>query len=112
MIVKAKTALVKKTQTQSFYDRIAEVHNFALKINGYRASVAKFLRSLEGWTRLNRIERVTLRLSESDAGRSRAPGGQRVSCTMAISTFYLPRREAGSVAIAASDVKQAGPALP
>lgn len=37
----------KKTRTQSFYDRIAEIHNFTLKINGYRASVAKFLRSLD-----------------------------------------------------------------
>src|SRR5687767_7308395 len=34
------------TQTQSFYDRIAEVHNLALKVNGYRRSVAKYLRSL------------------------------------------------------------------
>lgn len=37
----------KKDKTQSFYDRIADVHNFALKINGYRASVAKYLRSLD-----------------------------------------------------------------
>src|SRR5688572_19647967 len=36
-----------KTKTQSFYDRIADVHNLALKINGYRSSVAKYLRSLE-----------------------------------------------------------------
>src|SRR5687768_17152032 len=34
------------TQTQSFYDRIAEVHNLALKVNGYRRSVANYLRSL------------------------------------------------------------------
>ena len=45
--MKAKRALVKKTQTQSFYDRIADVHNVALKINGYRASVAKYLSSLD-----------------------------------------------------------------
>lgn len=37
----------KKTRTQNFYDRIAEIHNLALKVNGYRASVAKFLRSLD-----------------------------------------------------------------
>ncbi|MGQ0542747.1 MAG: class I SAM-dependent methyltransferase [Blastocatellia bacterium] len=37
----------RKTKTQSFYDRIAEVHNLALKLNGYRASVAKYLRSLD-----------------------------------------------------------------
>ena len=37
----------RKTKTQSFYDRIAEVHNITLKLNGYRASVAKFLRSLD-----------------------------------------------------------------
>lgn len=37
----------RKTNTQGFYDRIADVHNVALKINGYRASVAKYLRSLK-----------------------------------------------------------------
>lgn len=37
----------RKTKTQTFYDRIAEIHNLTLKINGYRASVAKFLRSLD-----------------------------------------------------------------
>ncbi|MFN6962697.1 MAG: class I SAM-dependent methyltransferase [Pyrinomonadaceae bacterium] len=37
----------KKSKTQNFYDRIAEVHNFAMKLNGYRTSVAKYLRSLE-----------------------------------------------------------------
>ena len=36
-----------KTKTQSFYDRIADVHNLALKVNGYRSSVAKYLRSLD-----------------------------------------------------------------
>ncbi|MFL6469068.1 MAG: class I SAM-dependent methyltransferase [Pyrinomonadaceae bacterium] len=36
-----------KTKTQSFYDRIAEIHNITLKLNGYRASVAKFLHSLD-----------------------------------------------------------------
>ncbi|HVF30817.1 MAG TPA: class I SAM-dependent methyltransferase [Pyrinomonadaceae bacterium] len=34
-------------KTQSFYDRIADVHNLALKVNGYRKSVAKYLRSLD-----------------------------------------------------------------
>ncbi|MGD9562214.1 MAG: class I SAM-dependent methyltransferase [Pyrinomonadaceae bacterium] len=43
--MKAKAA--KKSKTQTFYDRIAEVHNLALKVNGYRASVAKYLRSLD-----------------------------------------------------------------
>ena len=42
MAKKAATA-----KTQSFYDKIADVHNLALKINGYRASVAKYLRSLD-----------------------------------------------------------------
>lgn len=37
----------RKTKTQSFYDRIAEVHNITLKLNGYRQSVSKFLRSLD-----------------------------------------------------------------
>jgi ubiquinone/menaquinone biosynthesis C-methylase UbiE len=45
--MKAKKAAVAKTKTQSFYDRIADVHNLALRINGYRASVAKYLRSLD-----------------------------------------------------------------
>lgn len=35
-----------KNKTQKFYDRIADVHNLALKINGYRASAAKCFRSL------------------------------------------------------------------
>jgi ubiquinone/menaquinone biosynthesis C-methylase UbiE len=43
-----KKAAVKPTttKTQSFYDRIADVHNIALKMNGYRSSVTKYLRSL------------------------------------------------------------------
>jgi ubiquinone/menaquinone biosynthesis C-methylase UbiE len=40
----AKPRLAK---TQTFYDRIAEVHNLTLKLNGYRVSVAKFLHSLD-----------------------------------------------------------------
>jgi ubiquinone/menaquinone biosynthesis C-methylase UbiE len=36
-----------KTKTQTFYDRIADVQNLAMKVNGYRASVEKFLRSLD-----------------------------------------------------------------
>lgn len=43
----ARNGHAAKTKTQNFYDRIAEVHNFAMKLNGYRASVAKYLRSLE-----------------------------------------------------------------
>ncbi|MGI8494530.1 MAG: class I SAM-dependent methyltransferase [Pyrinomonadaceae bacterium] len=35
------------TKTQIFYDRIADVHNLAMKINGYSDSVAKYLRSLD-----------------------------------------------------------------
>lgn len=37
----------KKSRTQNFYDQIADVHNLALKVNGYRKSVEKFLRSLD-----------------------------------------------------------------
>jgi ubiquinone/menaquinone biosynthesis C-methylase UbiE len=33
-------------KTKNFYDRIADVHNLALKLNGYKDSVAKFLKSL------------------------------------------------------------------
>ena len=35
------------TKTQGLYDRIADVQNLAMKVNGYRASVAKFLKSLD-----------------------------------------------------------------
>ena len=43
----ARKRLEAKSKTQNFYDRIADVHNLALKLNGYRESVAKYLRSLE-----------------------------------------------------------------
>lgn len=36
-----------ENKTQNFYDRIADVHNLAMKVNGYRASVAKYLLSLD-----------------------------------------------------------------
>lgn len=39
--------LQKVKKTQSFYDRIADVHNLMMKINGYRAAAANFLRSLD-----------------------------------------------------------------
>ena len=35
-----------ETKTQTFYDRIADVHNLAMKVNGYRSSVANYLTSL------------------------------------------------------------------
>ncbi len=38
---------ISKHTTQTFYDRIADVHNLAMKINGYRSSVAKYLESLD-----------------------------------------------------------------
>jgi ubiquinone/menaquinone biosynthesis C-methylase UbiE len=41
-----RTGTNPKIETQTFYDRIADVHNIALKLNGYRASVAKYLASL------------------------------------------------------------------
>jgi ubiquinone/menaquinone biosynthesis C-methylase UbiE len=37
---------VSKTKTQSFYDGVADIHNLVFKINGYRDSVSKYLRSL------------------------------------------------------------------
>ena len=43
----AQKAKKSKSKTQNFYDRIADVQNLAMKVNGYRASVAKFLRSLD-----------------------------------------------------------------
>jgi ubiquinone/menaquinone biosynthesis C-methylase UbiE len=39
--------MAEETKTQTFYDRIADVHNLAMKINGYRSSVAKYLESLD-----------------------------------------------------------------
>src|SRR3954469_6272200 len=39
---KASTA-----KTQGLYDRIADVHNLAMKVNGYQRSVAKYIRSLK-----------------------------------------------------------------
>ena len=41
------TVSEQKQSTQGLYDRIADVQNLAMKVNGYRASVAKFLRSLD-----------------------------------------------------------------
>ena len=37
---------IKQSKTQNFYDRIADVHNLILRVNGYRNSVAKYLTSL------------------------------------------------------------------
>ena len=34
-------------KARTFYDRIADVHNVALKLNGYRESVARYLKSLD-----------------------------------------------------------------
>jgi len=36
-----------KAKTQGLYDRIADVHNLAMRVNGYQRSVAKYLRSLD-----------------------------------------------------------------
>ena len=41
------TETTQESKTQNFYDRIADVHNLAMKVNGYRSSVAKFLESLD-----------------------------------------------------------------
>lgn len=54
--MKKAAAKPPKTKTQSFYDRIADVHNVALKMNGYRSSVTKYLRSLD--LNLNETSRV------------------------------------------------------
>ena len=43
----AKGSQKEATKTQGFYDRIADVHNLALKVNGYRKSVANYLSSLD-----------------------------------------------------------------
>ena len=35
----------KRSRTQSLYDRIADIHNLAMKVNGYQRSIASYLRS-------------------------------------------------------------------
>ena len=35
-----------KSKTQKFYDRIADVHNLIMQVNGYQNSIAKYLRSI------------------------------------------------------------------
>ncbi len=42
-----KPGPVVKTRPPYFYDRIADVHNLAMKVNGYRSSVSKYLKSLD-----------------------------------------------------------------
>lgn len=42
-----KDAAAKAEKTKVLYDRIADVQNLAMKLNGYRDSVAKFLRGLK-----------------------------------------------------------------
>ena len=42
-----KNGVAAKTKTQGLYDRIADVQNLAMKVNCYRASVAKYLKSLD-----------------------------------------------------------------
>lgn len=37
----------KKAKTQGLYDRIADVHNLAMKVNGYKRSVARYIGSLD-----------------------------------------------------------------
>lgn len=39
--------MLEKSKTQNFYDRIAEIHNIMMRVNGYRSSVAKYLKSLD-----------------------------------------------------------------
>ncbi len=42
-----KNGRQQKRGTQGLYDRLADVQNLAMKINGYRASVSKYLKSLD-----------------------------------------------------------------
>jgi ubiquinone/menaquinone biosynthesis C-methylase UbiE len=41
----AKELRISKSKTQTFYDRIADVHNLMMNVNGYQSSIAKYLRS-------------------------------------------------------------------
>ena len=43
----ARNGRSQKKGTQGLYDRMAEVQNLAMKLNGYRQSVARYLRSLK-----------------------------------------------------------------
>ena len=43
----ARNGREESAKTQVLYDRIADVQNLAMKINGYRKSVAKYLKSLD-----------------------------------------------------------------
>lgn len=43
----ARNGRNKRDNTQGLYDRIADVQNLAMKINGYRKSVAKYLKKLD-----------------------------------------------------------------
>jgi ubiquinone/menaquinone biosynthesis C-methylase UbiE len=36
-----------RSEAEKLYDRIADVHQFTMKLNGYRSSVANYLRSLD-----------------------------------------------------------------
>lgn len=42
----ARDGRAKQDKTQGLYDRVADVQNLAMKINGYRKSVAKYLKTL------------------------------------------------------------------
>ncbi len=42
-----QNAAAKSEKTQGLYDRIADVQNLAMKVNGYRTSVARYLKSLD-----------------------------------------------------------------
>jgi len=44
---KSRVKETKKPKTQGMYDRIADVQNLAMKLNGYRSSVARYFRSLD-----------------------------------------------------------------
>jgi ubiquinone/menaquinone biosynthesis C-methylase UbiE len=41
-----RQAAHQSAKTQGLYDRIADVHNLAMKVNGYRASVSKYLKTM------------------------------------------------------------------
>jgi ubiquinone/menaquinone biosynthesis C-methylase UbiE len=41
------TSDITDEKTRGLYDRIADVQNLAMKVNGYRSSVAKYLKSLD-----------------------------------------------------------------
>ncbi len=95
----SRNGLGTKTNAQELYDRIAEVQKFAMKLNGYRASVAKYLRSLN--LSLDSTSRVLdagcgtgiVSMAFQDAGFN---SKQAVALDLSLRSLKVARREVAS----------------